>query len=317
MPNFDVTSVNLNAVSMFQTFQTHARNPDAIANLDGNGKIRQAGTYKGALGSLSRTDAERAQNNAVRTQLLSSLGKAFGLQSGITKGANGRISFSNEFMDKLQHLLGDSFKRSDFGVSADGGEVTSGKPLTHRRISAILAQTEAIHNAKQFTFEAANTQLGEALSCVNTTVSDAGGMQRRLNAMTFVRSTINALQLLKELDGSDKKIVQQDGDEDFVVRAGGRNITFIEKMSELSKAFTAEGFNIKLDNPKASVEEVNQEFHDKLEKFVKKSVEALNYARNNGKMDEFMGGLPNVLTQGVEIGAMGEYAEQFLQAHDA
>lgn len=40
-------------------------------------------------------------------------------------------------MDRLEQLLGKELKRSDFGIGADG-TVSSGKPLTARRIKAIL-----------------------------------------------------------------------------------------------------------------------------------------------------------------------------------
>lgn len=40
-------------------------------------------------------------------------------------------------MDKLEKLLGKELKRGDFGIGSDG-TVTSGKPLTARRIRAII-----------------------------------------------------------------------------------------------------------------------------------------------------------------------------------
>ena len=46
-------------------------------------------------------------------------------------------------MDKLAKLLGPEFKRDDFGVGADG-TVTSGRPLTQRRISAIMKQAAIV-----------------------------------------------------------------------------------------------------------------------------------------------------------------------------
>ena len=73
-----------------------------------------------------------------RTELLCSLGNAFGL-NGMGQNKDGVTTFSKSFMDKLQKLLGDEFKRNDFGIS-DDGTVTSGKPLTQRRVSAIVKQ---------------------------------------------------------------------------------------------------------------------------------------------------------------------------------
>ena len=51
----------------------------------------------------------------MRTELLKSLGQAFGLK-GMTE-ENGKVKFSQEFMNKLESLLGPNvFKKSDFGV---------------------------------------------------------------------------------------------------------------------------------------------------------------------------------------------------------
>ena len=108
----------------------------AIANLDkGTGNIRQAGSYKGAFEALFRKDNVQAENNAVRTELLRSLGQAFGIEGMSEK--DGKVTFSDKFMDKLEQILGKDFKRNDFGINADG-TVSSGKPLTQRRITAIL-----------------------------------------------------------------------------------------------------------------------------------------------------------------------------------
>ncbi len=49
----------------------------------------------------------------------------------------------SEFMTRLEQMIGvDVFKRGDFGVAGANGEVTSSKPLTERRISAILERVE-------------------------------------------------------------------------------------------------------------------------------------------------------------------------------
>ena len=114
----------------------------SIAGLDGNGGVKATGTYHGALSVIFRTSADKASNNAVRTELLRSLGQAFGI-GGMTE-TNGKVTFSKDFMDQLESILGkDVFKRGDFKIGADG-TVTSGRPLTSRRISAIIAKaTEA------------------------------------------------------------------------------------------------------------------------------------------------------------------------------
>ena len=132
-------AINFNpaALDAFRNAQLTGEN--AIANLqhssEGTGGIRQAGSYKGAFAAMFRTGTERAENNAVRTELLRSLGQAFGLEGMSEK--DGKVTFSKKFMDKLEQILGKEFKRDDFGINADG-TVSSGKPLTQRRITAIL-----------------------------------------------------------------------------------------------------------------------------------------------------------------------------------
>ena len=107
---------------------------DSMANLGGKQGLKSAGLYTGIWSSRSRTAAQKAANNAVRTELLKSLGQAFRL-SGM-KEDGGKVRFSKDFMDKLESYLGAAFKREDFGIGADG-TVSSGKPLTQRRILAV------------------------------------------------------------------------------------------------------------------------------------------------------------------------------------
>lgn len=109
---------------------------NAIINKSADGGIKQNGTYTGVLSALSRSKADKAANNEARTLLLQSLGKAFGMEATVNEG---KVTFSKEFMDKLEAKLGKDFKRSDFGINTKG-EVTSGKPLTQRRITAICAK---------------------------------------------------------------------------------------------------------------------------------------------------------------------------------
>lgn len=111
-----------------------------IVNIDGEG-IKANGVYKGALSALSRSPEEKTANNAVRTELLKVLGRAFNLK-GMTE-ADGKVTFSKEFMTRLEKILGADFKRGDFGINADG-EVASGKPLTMRRIQAIVKKADLV-----------------------------------------------------------------------------------------------------------------------------------------------------------------------------
>ena len=107
---------------------------NAIANLGGDNAIAKKNNYHGSPGKVFRAGSTKAANNAVRAELLRSLGNTFGF-SGMSE-ANGKATFSKEFMDKLEGFLGPAFKREDFGIGADG-TVSSGKPLTQRRIQAV------------------------------------------------------------------------------------------------------------------------------------------------------------------------------------
>lgn len=114
-------------------------NENTIAQLDAEkGGVKAFGQYKGIRSWFSRSNEEKTANNAVRTELLKSLGQAFGL-SGM-KEEGGKVLFSGKFMDRLEQILGSKvLKRGDFEIDAQGN-VKSGKPLTKRRIEAILSK---------------------------------------------------------------------------------------------------------------------------------------------------------------------------------
>lgn len=152
-------SVEFNA-SALDTFKNISLADDnAIANINDNGEIVQNGTFsKSNIFRWMRSGTTQASNNNIRTQLLQSLGKTFGLESGITTGQNGTVTFSGEFMNKLEKLLGSSFKREDFGISEAGGAVSSGKPLTSRRINEIVTSAMTYNNSS-FSVEAYKNKL--------------------------------------------------------------------------------------------------------------------------------------------------------------
>lgn len=130
-------AIDLQALDMFRTAENWTAT--GVARLDGDDAIKQNGTYSGPLSALTRSETEQTENNRVRTELLRALGNAFGL-SGMSE-EDGTVTFSKKFMDKLEKLLGADFKRDDFKMDAEGN-VTSGRPLTARRIQAILAKVE-------------------------------------------------------------------------------------------------------------------------------------------------------------------------------
>ena len=87
----------------------------SIANFSKNDGITSSGTYKGTLGAMFRGKGAEASNNAARTELLKALAKSFGIYREIDIGL-GRVTFTEEFMDKLSGLLGSAFKREDFKI---------------------------------------------------------------------------------------------------------------------------------------------------------------------------------------------------------
>lgn len=133
-------AIELNSSALNAFRELHLENANAIVNVDGEG-LTQNGTYTGALSSLSRSKETKAENNAARTALLKSLGRAFNVK-GMTE-VDGKVTFSKEFMTRLEKILGADFKRGDFGINANG-EVASGKPLTMRRVQAIVKKADFV-----------------------------------------------------------------------------------------------------------------------------------------------------------------------------
>ena len=106
------------------------------------GKVSANGSYYGPIGKVFRMKGAKDLNNDTRSEFLRALGNAFGLK-GMGTNDKGKATFTNEFMKKLKDLLGDTFKADDFGIAKDG-TVTSGKPLTQRRISQIINQATVV-----------------------------------------------------------------------------------------------------------------------------------------------------------------------------
>ncbi len=91
---------NPGALDIFREAQLP--NENSIANLDGRGGIKANGKLGSFLWKPFRSDATRSNNNAVRTELLKSLGQAFSL-SGVSE-ASGKVMFSKDFMTSLEKL---------------------------------------------------------------------------------------------------------------------------------------------------------------------------------------------------------------------
>ncbi|MCR5839565.1 MAG: hypothetical protein K6G94_08015, partial [Kiritimatiellae bacterium] len=131
---------NSAALDLFRT--ANFDNANTITSL-GDKKIVARGTWARSIRILGRTELERTANNQVREELLRCLGKAFNID-GITENDDGTVEFTRGFMDRLSALLGRDLKAGDFGIPDAGGRVKSGKPLTQRRITAILNRAEKV-----------------------------------------------------------------------------------------------------------------------------------------------------------------------------
>lgn len=151
-------TINNQAYEAFS--KTAFKSADAIANLDGKGGVKESGKLGSIFSRLGRSDAERTNNNAVRTAFLKSLGQAFNL-AGMNE-ADGKTTFTPEFVASLEKLLGRKvLKTADFKIAADG-TVSSGKPLTQRRINEILTKAATIAKAQSFDCKHYETRLAEA-----------------------------------------------------------------------------------------------------------------------------------------------------------
>ena len=133
-----MTNINTSALDSFNKLVFQDEN--AVIHRDSQtSEIKQYGTFnKSNIFRFMRSTSDKAANNEIRAQLLKSLGDAYGL-TGAQARADGKITFSADFMKQLENRLGETFKSNDFKIGSDG-MVNSGKPLTARRLTAILSK---------------------------------------------------------------------------------------------------------------------------------------------------------------------------------
>lgn len=181
-------------------------NDNAIVHLNQDNQVSSNSTFsKAKIFRFLRSSTTQANNNQIRTELLKSLGKTFGLEQGIGIGPKGEVTFSREFMDKLEKILGPEFKRSDFGVPAEGGAVKSGKPLTQRRIKAIMTQASAFES-KDFSIAAYKEKLSVIMKDLG--MPDVKGKTvKELNALFENNKTARIFaDIQKSLDFLENKL---------------------------------------------------------------------------------------------------------------
>ncbi len=280
MPDL-LTHFNPSAIQNFQTFQTNATNPDAIAGMGRNGSVEQTGT-KNFWNTFFRTGTARAHNNEVRTKLLQSLGSALDIGGTMTT-TKGTICFTPRFLRELQKLLGNSFKMEDFGFSKDGA-VTSGKPLTQRRISAIMAKVQEVGQARMAASNAVvgNSQTLQQVRDFADYIHSYGNQA----AESYSRGVQNAALMLHQVDSSaSKSILEPTGKPgEWSVRFGDKQATV--NSSDQLATFFQENLGLKGFKPdlnwelnQTDLRVINQNLHTKLQRHVENSVSALNLNR--------------------------------------
>ena len=287
-----------------------------IINIDGEG-IKANGVYKGALSALSRSSEEKTANNAVRTELLKALGRAFNVK-GMTE-ADGKVTFSKDFMTRLEKILGADFKRGDFGINADG-EVTSGKPLTMRRIQAIVKKADLV-GAGTFSVDVYRRKFEVMLKDMGATKMTPEDMKKKGGEFITLHNIAKILTFLeKEADksvrvnpeyeyarevhdfenedgepfddasfkgprfeyldatkGKDGEYVPLRSTDDWVLYVSSRAGVVFHP--ERCRAFSKENY--------ASITELNKYLADNLKLYVKKAIDNYFAAQNCGKRGEY------------------------------
>jgi len=138
--------IDLNKLGVFGMIkQAENSSGRSVFQLSKNGNTAKiGGKYRAwnLIGRWGRFGDTQAANNVTRTQFLEALAHTFGYR--VEHDTRGRVVFSKEFLAKLEGQLGSALAVNDFGID-DKGYVTSGRPLTERRISAIV---DAVHAKK-------------------------------------------------------------------------------------------------------------------------------------------------------------------------
>lgn len=309
-------AIELNSAALNVYRNAGFADANTIINNDGAG-IKANGVYKGALSALSRSTEEKAANNAVRTELLKALGRAFNVK-GMTE-ADGKVTFSKDFMARLEKILGTDFKRGDFGINADG-EVASGKPLTMRRIQAIVKKTDLV-GAGTFSVDVYRRKFEVMLKDMGATKMTPEDMKKKGGEFVTLHNIAKILTFLeKEVDKSVRvnpeyeyarevhDFENDDGapfDEDsfkgsrfeYFDATKGKNGEYValRKLDdwilyvhlragvvfhpERCRSFSKENY--------ASITELNKYLSDNLKLYVKKAIDNYFAAQNCGKMGEY------------------------------
>ena len=184
--------IEFNAAALNAFRNAQFQNENTVTNLDGK-ELKASGTFHGGniFRTIGRSGDEKRANNEIRTELLRALGQAFGIDGMEEK--NGKVTFSKDFMVRLKEILGDDvLKSGDFQLNGDGA-VTSGRPLTQRRITAIMNKAAIVgrgeFNVKDY--EAKLTAIKKDLAMLNT---DSGFNTAFVDYFKFVEQSLNFLK---------------------------------------------------------------------------------------------------------------------------
>ncbi len=298
-----------------------ARDNEKAASLKKNGTFSSSNIFR-----FMRGGSARKANNEARAELLKSLGKAFGLE-GVGTGKRGETTFSGEFMDKLKKLIGPSFKAEDFGVPERGGAVTSGKPLTFRRVQAIMTQAANFASGNKFDlaeyqnkFNNLLKESGSSLETLDADIKKASGEQESfLEMFRFVRSSLNFLDT--EMNHPEQSVVRNNPTYEWELETEGAGYSKLETMkpfivynketgqksyvNELDRNFRNTVFSKAVGGLAIHTENCPYKFTDKdgntyydirpqkkyvtdlMKSFIKVSVDSFYKAKMTGKLNEF------------------------------
>ena len=299
-------AIELNSSALNTFRQLHLDNANAIIHVDGDG-LKQDGAYSGALSALSRSKEAQAENNAARTALLKALGRAFNVK-GMTE-EDGKVTFTKGFMDRLEAILGKDFKRSDFKLTANG-EVASGRPLTMRRIDAIVKKADLV-GAGTFTVDVYRRKFDVMLKAMGAEKMSIADLEKKGDEY---RTLANITKILKFLECEVDKSLRVNPEYEFAAECDeldsfkGAPIQYLDMnkgkdgdyvdvrnlddwrlyvSSQTGVVFHPErctGFN---REDYSTVSELNKYLSDNLKLYVKKAIDNFFAAQNCGKMDAY------------------------------
>ena len=208
-----------------------------ILNNDGEG-IKANGVYSGALSALTRSSEEKAANNAVRTELLKALGRAFNVK-GITE-EDGKVTFSKDFMMRLEKILGADFKRGDFGLNSKG-EVSSGKPLTMRRVQAIVKKADLVGNGS-FSLPVYENKLDAIKAALGYTKLSADQFKEAARQDPLARAFLMASNILDFLKFESEQTLGLNPEYEFALECGedfdGPKLQYFDRVADEHKPFS-------------------------------------------------------------------------------